>query len=261
MGGVEGALLGLIQGLTEFLPVSSSGHLVLAQSLIPSFHQPGVLFDTLLHLATLFAVLVFFRRDVWNLLASLGPGGDAGSRRVVALLLLATIPTGLIGVGFKDALEALFHEPRAAAAMLLVTGAVLWLSELRRHRPLGLAEIGVPRSLAVGLAQGLAIIPGISRSGSTIAIATLLGVRGEDAARFSFLLSIPAICGAVVLQVGEISEVPAGAGVPYLLGALVAFVSGLLAIRLLMQVIRARRFRWFAVYCWALGSAYLLFAS
>ena len=261
MGGVEGALLGLIQGLTEFLPVSSSGHLVLAQSLIPSFHQPGVLFDTLLHLATLLAVLVFFRHDVWDLLSSLGPGGDPGSRRLVGLLLLATIPTGLIGVGFKDPLEALFHAPRAAAAMLLVTGAVLWVSELRRHQTLGLDEIGVPHSLAVGLAQGLAIIPGISRSGSTIATATLLGVRGEDAARFSFLLSIPAICGAVVLQLSEVSGFPDGSTVPYLLGALAAFASGLLAIRFLMQVIRARRFRWFAVYCWALGAAYLLFAS
>jgi undecaprenyl-diphosphatase len=261
MDGVEGALLGLIQGLTEFLPVSSSAHLVLAQSLIPTFHQPGILFDTLLHLATLLAVLVFFRRDVGELLACLRPGGDAGSRRVAVWLLLATVPTGLIGVGFKDALESLFHQPRAAAAMLLVTGAVLWVSELRRHPTRGLTEIGVPRALAVGFAQGLAIIPGISRSGSTIATATLLGVRGEDAARFSFLLSIPAICGAVVLQVGEISGVPAGAGVPYLLGATAAFASGLLAIRFLLRVIRARRFRWFAVYCWVLGAGYLLLAS
>jgi len=261
MGGVEGALLGLVQGLTEFLPVSSSGHLVLAQSLIPTFQQPGVLFDTLLHLATLLAVLVFFRRDVWDLCRSLSPGGDPAMRRVVWLLLLATVPTGLIGVGFKDALEALFHEPRAAAAMLLVTGALLWVSELRRDQHLTLAQIGVPRALAVGLAQGVAIIPGISRSGATIATATLLGVRGEDAARFSFLLSVPAICGAVVLQLKDVSGVPEGAALPYLLGTLAAFISGLVAIRFLLHVIRARRFRWFAVYCWVLGAGYLWFAS
>ena len=253
--------MGLVQGLTEFLPVSSSGHLVLAQSLIADFDQPGVLFDTLLHAATLLAVLVYFRRDVVELLGCLTPGGDPGKRRVVGLLLLATVPTGLIGVLFKDPLEALFHAPRAAAAMLLVTGAVLWVSGLGARPRLALAEIGVPRSLAVGLVQGMAIVPGISRSGSTIATATLLGVRGEDAARFSFLLSIPAICGAVVLQLGELSGLPEGAAIPYLLGAVAAFASGLWAIRFLMQVIRRGRFRWFAVYCWALGGAYLLFAS
>jgi len=259
MGGVESVLLGLLQGLTEFLPVSSSGHLVLAQSLLPGFRQPGVLFDVLLHGGTLGAVLVYFRREVGELLASLRPGGDPSHRRLALLLVVATVPTGLIGVLFKDQLEALFHAPRAAAAMLLVTGVLLWVSEALARPRLGLEGLGYGRALVVGVVQGLAIVPGISRSGSTIAAGTLLGIRGEDAARFSFLLSVPAVLGAVVLQARELGGVDPGALAVYAAGALAAFCAGLWAIRFLLAVIRRGRFRWFAVYCWCLGAGYLLF--
>lgn len=258
MGGVESVLLGLLQGLTEFLPVSSSGHLVLAQSLLPGFRQPGVLFDVLLHVGTLLAVLAYFRGDVGELLGSLLPGGDPARRRLALLLVAATVPTGLIGVLFKDPLEALFHAPRAAAAMLLVTGALLWVSEALARPRLGLEGLGYGRALAVGVVQGMAIVPGISRSGSTIAAGMLLGVRGEDAARFSFLLSVPAVLGAVVLQVPELAAVEPGAPGVYAAGVLAAFLSGLWAIRFLLAVIRRGRFRWFAVYCWCLGAGYLL---
>jgi len=258
MGVVESVLLGVLQGLTEFLPVSSSGHLVLAQSLIPEFRQPGVLFDTLLHAGTLLAVLVYFRRDVLALLASLAPGGERGYRRLVYLIVAATVPTGLIGVLFKHPLEALFHAPRAAAGMLLVTGVLLWVSEALGRPRDGLDRLGYPRALAVGTMQGMAIVPGISRSGSTIAVGTLLGVRGEEAARFSFLLSVPAILGAVVLQLPELSSVEAGSSAAYGVGVLAAFVAGLGAIRFLMSAIRRGRFRWFALYCWVLGAGYLL---
>lgn len=258
MGGLESVLLGLLQGLTEFLPVSSSGHLVLAQSLIPGFEQPGVLFDTLLHGGTLLSVLVYFRREVQELLASLLPGGDPSRRRLALLLVVATVPTGLIGILFKDPLEALFHAPRSAAAMLLVTGAVLWVSEVLARPRMGLEGLGYGRALAIGTVQGLAIVPGISRSGSTIAAGTLLGIRGEDAARFSFLLSVPAILGAVVLQLPHVDSLePARLGA-YAAGVVAAFASGLWAIRFLLAAIRRGRFRWFALYCWLLGAGYLL---
>lgn len=261
MDGLHSVALGVLQGLTEFLPVSSSGHLVLAQSLLPGFHQPGVLFDVLLHGGTLLAVLVYFRRDVWGLAASLAPGGDPAQRRLLFLLLAATVPTGLIGILFKDPLEALFEAPRAAASMLLVTGALLWLSEVLARPRVGLDRLGLPRALAVGVVQGLAIVPGISRSGATIAAATLMGVRGEDAARFSFLLSVPAVLGAVVLQVRDVGGAAASAPLgAYAAGVLAAFVAGLWAIRFLLAVLRRGRFRWFAVYCWALGLAYLFLA-
>jgi len=259
MGTVESVLLGVLQGLTEFLPVSSSGHLVLAQSLMPAFRQPGVLFDVLLHAGTLLAVLVYFRSDVLALVRSLGPRGEPTYRRLAFLIAAGTVPTGLIGVLFKDPLEALFHAPRAAAAMLLVTGGLLWISEVLGRPRDGLDRLGYPRALAVGTVQGLAIVPGISRSGSTIAAGTLLGVRGEEAARFSFLLSVPAILGAVVLQLPEVSSVDAGASLAYGVGVLAAFAAGLGAIRFLMGAIRRGRFRWFAVYCWVLGAGYLLF--
>ncbi|MEW6489512.1 MAG: undecaprenyl-diphosphate phosphatase [Thermodesulfobacteriota bacterium] len=259
MGWLESVLLGLVQGLTEFLPVSSSGHLVLAQSLIPGFEQPGVLFDALLHGGTLLAVLMYFRRDVQELLASLLPGGDPSRRRLALLLVAATVPTGLIGVIFKDPLEALFHAPRSAAAMLLVTGALLWISEVLARPRMGLEGMGYGRALAVGTVQGLAIVPGISRSGSTIAVGTLLGIRGEDAARFSFLLSVPAILGALVLQLPHLEGVEAGRLGGYAGGVAAAFASGLWAIRFLLAAIRRGRFRWFAVYCWLLGAGYLFF--
>ncbi len=250
--------LGVLQGLTEFLPVSSSGHLVLAQSLIPGFVQPGVLFDVLLHGGTLLSILVYFRRDIAGLFRCLWPGGDPASRRLLGFLLVGTVPTAAIGLLFQEPLRALFHEPRAAAAMLLVTGALLWLSEALARPRDGLAQLGMPRAAAIGVVQGFAIVPGISRSGSTIAAATLLGIRGEDAARFSFLLSIPAVLGAVVLEVGGALGEEAVPVLPYAAGVLAAFLSGLWAIRFLMMVLRRGRFRWFAAYCWALGLGYLL---
>ncbi len=252
------ALLGLVQGLTEFLPVSSSGHLVMAQSLMPGFRQPGVVFDVSLHVATLGAVLAYFWRDVTRVVGSLAPGGDREGRRLALWLAAGTVPTGLIGVLFGGPLEALFGYPRIAAAMLLVTGALLWVSEAVSRPRDGLGRFGLARSLAVGTVQGLAIVPGISRSGSTIAAATLMGVRAEAAARFSFLLSVPAILGAVALQLPHVGRIPVSALGAYGAGMAAAFVSGLVAIRVLMGAIRAGRFRWFAVYCWAVGLGYLL---
>ncbi len=261
MGPIESALLGVLQGLTEFLPVSSSGHLVLAQSLVSGFSQPGVLFDVFLHFGTLLAVFVYFRADIARLARAVLPGAAAADRKLLLLLAAATVPTGVIGVAFREPLEALFHAPRAAAVMLLVTGALLWVSEVAGRPRDGLDRIGWGRALAVGTVQGLAIIPGISRSGSTIATATLLGVRPEAGARFSFLLSIPAILGAVVLQapgIGSVSTADLGV---YAAGGVAAFAAGLVAIRFLMAAIRQGRFRWFAVYCWAVGLSYLTLAG
>lgn len=250
-------LLGILQGITEFLPVSSSGHLVLAQSLLPGFQEPAALFDAILHGGTLVAVLVYFRTDVTALLSCLRRGGDPGHRRLLLWLVAGTVPTGVVGVLFKGPLETLFEAPRFAAAMLLVTGALLWVSETLARPGDSLERLGFRRAFGIGLAQGLAIIPGISRSGTTIAAATLLGIRGEDAARFSFLLAIPAILGALVLQLPEMVVTGGTNWSLYVGGAAAACISGLWAIRFLMKVIRKGRLRWFAVYCWALGLAYL----
>jgi undecaprenyl-diphosphatase len=198
----QALLLGVIQGLTEFLPVSSSGHLAIAQHYLPGFNQPGLLFDVLLHFGTMLAVVIYFRRELVRLaLACFRTGPEAETdRRILLLLVLASVPTAIIGLSFKDFFEQSFHNLPLIAVMLCVTGTLLFLSE--RLRKPGRTEAGLTGAdaLLVGTVQGLAIIPGISRSGSTIATLLLKGVDGETAARFSFLLALPAVAGATLLQ-------------------------------------------------------------
>jgi len=253
----QAILLGFIQGLTEFLPVSSSGHLAIAQHFLPNFHQPGVLFDVLLHLGTMLAVILYFRRDLARLAAA--PfRGDQENRRVLLLLIIASLPTAVIGLLFKDQFEALFENLPVVAAMLLITGLLLVLGERLGRPRREMREMRIGDALLVGSVQGLAIIPGISRSGSTIATLLLRGVKGEAAARFSFLLALPAVFGAVLLQVRHLEDVPAGELPAYLAGTLAAFVVGLLSIHLLLAVIRRKRLLIFAGYCWLVGAGLLV---
>jgi undecaprenyl-diphosphatase len=269
-------LLGVLQGLTEFLPVSSSGHLVLVQSLLPDFEAPGVLFDLFLHLATLGAVLIAFRKDLIRLiLGTLGlrtgdRSADLGSlddlraaRRVTLLLLAGTIPTGLIGVAGEDLFERLFSSPRGVGVGLLLTAAVLFAATLRdRGQGRSMPRIPLLHAVLVGVAQGLAIYPGLSRSGSTIGTGMLLGVEREAAARFSFLLAIPAIAGAVVFKLDEFlllaGELTAAQVLTWLCGFLAALLSGILAIYWLLALVRRGRLIGFAIYCAILGLAALV---
>lgn len=250
--------LGLLQGVTEFLPVSSSGHLVIAQALLPDFARSEVVFEVLVHLGTLMAVVVCFRKDIVAMLASLGPGGAERERKMVFWVVLASIPTAAIGFGFQDFFHELFRSARTAAFMLLVTGALLWVGEKLARPRVGIGEVGALRSLGVGVVQGLSIMPGISRSGSTIAAASLMGVSGEDAVRLSFLISIPAVAGAALLEAFTASPVPEGLLGAYLAGAVAAFISGVVSIKCLLAVVRKARLRLFSYYCWAVGIAYIL---
>ena len=254
-------LLGLLQGLTEFLPVSSSGHLVVAQSWIPGFSQPGVLLDAALHLGTLGAVCVYFRRDLYLLAASCVSSHHpqaASSRRLLGLLITGSVPTLLIGLSFRGCFEALFSDPCGAGLALLVTGSLLFATD--RVQPPGRAEMRVRDSLLIGLAQGLALVPGLSRSGTTIATGIFLGLERELLVRYSFLLSIPAVGGAFVLQlVSHWEEVVSGLDVAsYTLGTLVAAGVGYASIPLLIRLTRTRRLSPFAYYCWVLGCATLI---
>jgi undecaprenyl-diphosphatase len=250
----DALLLGLIQGLTEFLPVSSSGHLVIAQDLI-GFQGPGIVFDILLHGATLGAVMLYFWRDVAALLASLLPGGDVARRRLVGLILLATIPTGVIGLSIDHYLSGLFESARFAAAMLVVTGLVLLVAERTRAGTGTMEQVSPMQAVLLGTAQGIAVLPGISRAGSTIATGLMLGMDAQAAARFSFLMSIPAILAAVALHARDLAS-NAAAGhnlLPMAAGAGVAFVSGLGAIHLLLKLLARRKLWPFSVYCWAVA--------
>lgn len=260
MESLDAFVLGLVQGLTEYLPVSSSGHLVLGREVL-GVEEPDLFFDIIVHVATLVVTLVFYAKPVLGMLRESARGGldvakGSGlgatlkrypSARLSLWVVVGTIPTGLIGVGFKDTLESLFDSPSNACIMLLVTAGLLLATRLRRGERRE-AEMTWRDALVIGLVQGFAIVPGISRSGSTIAAALLLGLDRELAARFSFLLSVPAILGALVLQLGDVSTA-AGAGVVTLsIGFAAALVTGFLALAILLPMVRRGQLHWFAFY-------------
>lgn len=255
---LEAAVLGVVQGLTEFLPVSSSAHLVMAEALL-GVRQPGVLFETLVHVATLGAVLWVYRGRVEELARGV-LGWEAESVRYVGLLALASVPAGLAGVLGRDVFVSAFDRPAAAAALLLVTGAIVWslkrtAGAAREPRP------GPWQALVVGIAQALAIFPGISRSGSTVAAGVWRGVEPVRMAEFSFLLSVPAIGGAAILELDGLGAAAAAGGAPALgVGFLAALLAGVAAIRLFVRTLEAGAFHHFAWYCWAAGGAYLVAA-
>ncbi len=280
MNWIEWIALGVLQGLTEFLPVSSSGHLVLAQRLL-GFQVPGVLLEVIVHLGTAVAVVVLFARELWAMLVAVlrwfGPGrsgrgktaaarADRAWRGLVTNILAATAATSLIGFAFQPYFRGAFETPKVAAAMLLVTGAVLyatsWLGRGRRSQ----TDLGPADAVLIGAAQGLAILPGLSRSGLTIAGGLTRKLTGEAAARFSFLLSLPAIVGATVVETAGSDELRAALASGLPVGGLVlafgaAFVSGLFAMLFLVRVIERGRLSRFAWYCWAVGAAALVWLS
>ncbi|MDX1762806.1 MAG: undecaprenyl-diphosphatase UppP [bacterium] len=250
----DAIILGLVQGLTEFLPVSSSGHLVIGQHLL-NMREPNLAFDVVVHLGTLLAVIVYFWGDIQKILFSLREGGDPRWRWVCLLVVVGTIPTGFIGVLFKDVFEEMFASVRVVSFTLIVTGLLLFMADRVRRADRPLSAMKSMDALVIGLIQGLAIVPGISRSGSTIATGLFLKIDADAAARFSFLLSIPAIMGAVTLQSKAIfGHALNGSGATFLAGFLTAAVSGWLAIKLLMAVLKKKRLTLFSIYCWFLAA-------
>jgi undecaprenyl-diphosphatase len=276
-------LLGILQGLTEFLPISSSGHLALAEQLL-GVHKPGIVFDIFVHFGTLLSVVWVFRQRILRLVLAPLRGGE--DLRLLGMLIVGSIPTGILGLALDSAAEAAFVRSWAVGLGLLVTACVLIIAERlaphSRPRPNPPApfpereggarpppcrggaggEVGVLEQLTwrdalwIGLAQGVAVLPGISRSGSTIAMGVLVGLRRTDAAEFSFLLFIPAIVGATALKLAEALSDPAAHSAlwgSYLAGTIAAFLSGIVAIHFLMRFLRERRLTPFAVYCLALG--------
>ncbi|MGD8541064.1 MAG: undecaprenyl-diphosphate phosphatase [Desulfobacteraceae bacterium] len=265
--------LGVVQGLTEFLPVSSSGHLVLFQNLF-GFTEPELLFDISLHVGTLLAICLVFYRELGSLLTTLlrlpwllkAAGGlrplfaQNQDVRLVALIVLGSIPTAFLGLIFHRVADRIFGSVGIVGAMLLITGTLLWLTRRPAGRSRLLPQVHTRDALTIGLVQGMAILPGISRSGSTICAALFLGIDRELAGRYSFLLSIPAIIGALALG---LEGYRADASVPVammLLGGATAAVTGYAALRLLLWVVQRGRLHRFAPYCWAVGLAALAVA-
>lgn len=301
----EAIILGVVQGLTEFFPVSSSGHLVIGQELL-GLAVPGLLFDVAVHLATLASVLIVFRERIMKLLRGMvgAPGGS--SWPYIFKIVVATVPAVIVGLTLKDWFEARFEDAIFAGTMILVTGCVVWSSRWTQQEgrfrtaelvPVGVAAIfallagtilpflivlalqatlhGVSRATApaephdeptwlgallMGIAQALAILPGISRSGSTVIAGLWRRITPVAAAEFSFLMSVPAILGAVVLQVPDVlraEELAVGWDV-LLAGGIAAALSGILAIRFFVALLRRQNFYVFAYYCWAAAGLFLL---
>ena len=271
LGFKEGILLGIVQGLTEFLPVSSSGHLVLVQSLIKGFQQPGVLFDVMLHFGTLLAIVFFLRRDIHDILKALIPlkwyqkrgcGYDGSlihtKRKTALFIIVGTACTGSIGFMFKDHIHGFFERVEVVALMLLVTGGLLFLSDRVKNTPRSEKDLNIYDSIIIGIVQAAALMPGLSRSGSTIAFGIFRKLDGETAARFSFLLSVPAVMGATVFELGYISGVSPGDMAIYVAGMIAALITGFLTLKLLFFIIKKRRLSIFALYCWVLGLSTLI---
>lgn len=257
-------LLAVVQGLTEFFPVSSSGHLVILEALFGTREgsaQRGLMFEIAVHLGTLGAVIIFYRKKVIllckALLASIfaGRGGYDNHRnemRYIGLVILGTIPAGVVGFLFRDEVEATFDSPGLSAFFLVATGVYLLLTRMRAVR----GSLGWQTALIIGVAQAIAILPGCSRSGWTIATGLLLGVGFAEAAEYSFMLSIPAILGALVLTlVKEPGVLSAGSLAPLLIGAAAAFLAGLVALRLLIGILNRGAFHRFAYYLLPAGAA------
>ena len=260
----QALLLGILQGLTEFLPVSSSGHLVIVPHLL-RWPDPGLVMDTLLHLGTMLAIVAYFWRDIWGLIVAGWQGlrdrsFEAPKTRLAWGVVLGTVPAALIGFLLEDLFERLFGMPRAAAGFLLGTAVLLLLSEYLARRARDLSSISWRDAVLIGLAQTLAIAPGLSRSGSTIAAGLLLGYRREAATRFSFFLAVPIIMGSGLYQLLKVLTGTATVTTTWpimILGFLAAAVTGYAAIAGLLAFVRRHNLWPFAAYCALLGLAVL----
>ena len=262
---LHAVIIGIIQGLTEFLPVSSSAHLVFVQRLLGV--ESSIAFDVFLHLGTLIAVLWFFRTDVYKMLRAwwLSIGdllqgrfrqgfADDPYKRLAWYVILATVPVGIVGVLFEDAVDSMFAGALYVPAFFLfVTGTILYLSQRMASGNINFENISKKEALWMGLGQACAILPGLSRSGTTIAAGLTIGLDKEFAAKFSFILSIPAILGAFVVQLKDIGSALNVNFLPVFLGFIVSIIAGYFAIKWMLDLIQNRSLDVFSYYCWIIS--------
>lgn len=268
---IQAIIIGLVQGFTEFLPISSSGHLVFITQALGV--EESLAFDTLLHLATLVAVVSYFWKDLVHIIKSFissledvkqgnfkeGLNQDP-FKKLGWLIIIGTIPAGMLGLFFKDFFEILFSNITAVGFFLLITGTLLWASEIINTGNRSVKDMGLKTTLWIGLFQGFALAPGISRSGATISAGLFAGLERELAARFSFLLSIPIIMSAGLIQIPDISSGFELNTLAYIAGFIAAAVSGYLAIKILLKIIKERTLMIFAYYCWLVGSIAIIYS-
>ncbi len=271
MSKLDAIILGIIQGSTEFLPISSSGHLVLFQHIL-GLKEPELFFDISVHIGTLIAVCIVFYNEIWSIISTLirlpSLLKSSGSYsilysenpdiRMVFLIFTGSIPTALLGFMFSTISDRLFSSIWLVGLMLIITGIVLWATRLVKYEGHGIERFSIWKSLVIGMVQGLAIIPGISRSGSTIAAGLFIGIERETAARFSFLLSIPAIIGAFGLEMSTSAANSTDYQGTIIIGLITSVIVGFFSLKVLLRVVKRKHFFYFAPYCWLTGTVILV---
>lgn len=260
---LDSFLLGLIQGLTEFLPISSSGHLVLGEALLGENLDKSITFEVVVHFGTLCSIVIYYRKKLGEMLLSLWQMTKAPTQisqqyqeddnvKLIGFILLSMIPAVIVGLTLKEPIENIFLDPFPVSIMLLVTGTILFVTRFRHHFP---HKVGWKSAFGIGIAQAFAILPGISRSGSTISLGLYLGIKRKEVANFSFLMMIPVIAGAMLFETKEMIEM----GIPFndvlglLAGFFAAFISGYYALKYLIIMLQSKGIHQFAWYCWAVG--------
>jgi len=262
---IQSILLGILQGITEFLPVSSSGHLALARALIGKNLQPGITFEIVVHFGSFCSIVVYYRKMIGEIITdsirSVTPEGLTSGRYksdpntlLVFFILLSMIPAMIVGFTLKDPIEELFLNPFFVSIMLIVTGILLFSTRFVKNLD---KELNGWRAIIMGVAQSLAVLPGISRAGSTISTGLYFGLNRNIAATFSFLMVLPVLAGAMVLEIKEVLEVGVSsiALAGLFAGFLSSFISGYLALSYLIKLLKREKFHYFAYYCWAVGIA------
>jgi undecaprenyl-diphosphatase len=265
---LDAVLLAILQGFTEFLPVSSSGHLVLAQELL-NLHDPQmIIFDVFVHFGTLISVVFVFWKDILEILRSFVKAFSTMKLkeeykktehfRLGVAIIIGSLPAGIIGLLYRHQIEAAFTDPKLVAMNLVITGLILFLTRLAK--PVHGKKVGLVTAFIIGLAQAVAILPGISRSGSTMSTALYLRTSPMQAARFSFLLSVPVIAGAALLEGYKIFRHGNTLGaMPLVVGTAVSAIAGYFAIKVLLKIMEKGKFSWFSFYCLAIGLFGILF--
>ncbi len=269
---IQAIILGIIQGLTEFLPVSSSGHLVILQNFM-GITEGSLEFTIVLHLGTLLAVVVAYYKSIWNMIKEFflmigdlvtlkGPNLDKSKyRRYIVYILVASVPAGIVGVLFEDFISEKFGSLIVVAIMLLITGVLLVLGDvLGKRNTKEIQQLGPKKSFIIGIFQMFAITPGISRSGSTIVGGLLSGLKKEEAVEFSFLMSIPAVLGSLLLKIKDIWAIGASTSfAPLIIGFLCAAIIGYFSIVLLNSIVKKGKLYYFSIYCWIVGLALIIY--
>lgn len=244
------ALLGLIQGLTEFLPVSSSGHLVIAQHFLPLVSQQPVVLDIILHLGSLLALLIYFLPKLKNILKN---------KNLIIKVIVATLITVIIVFPFRKIIEDLFFKPYLSGIMLIITGIILLFASNKKENNKDI--VGFKEAIIIGVSQAFAVLPGISRSGITISSGILSGLKSNVAIEFSFLLAIPIIAGAVILKIPEITSLSSDSLLIYSFGFIISFIVSLFTLKFLTKLLKINQNKliYFAYYCFLIGLLVILF--